>query len=90
MDALKYEAMAKLNLNEAERARISEYADALFRECERLEEINTDGVEPLVSALDLTNVTRGDVIEKNFARGELTRNAPAVSGSYYETVRTID
>lgn len=85
-----YEAMAKLNLPEAERQWVSDCADRLIDSFRALEGIDTDQVEPLVTVLDIQNVLRDDLAAKMLTREELLENAPEQYDGYFQVPRTLD
>lgn len=85
-----YEAMAKLSLPEAERSLIRDRAQALTESFAELERVNTDGVAPLVTVLDIKNVLREDVAVKIITRDELMSNAPEHEDGYFHVPRTLD
>ncbi len=89
-DFKRYESLAKLSLNESERTLISSYGDLLVNSFDRLDTIDVQGVEPLVTVLDVTNVLREDIAEKHITREELLSNAPEQSDGYFQVPRTID
>ena len=86
----EYEAMAKLNLSESERRIISEKAEMLTASFGALEAVETDGAEPLVTVLDVTNTLRPDVAVKAFTREEILANAPERHDEYFEAPKTLD
>jgi aspartyl-tRNA(Asn)/glutamyl-tRNA(Gln) amidotransferase subunit C len=85
-----YEAMAKLDLPENERDWISDRADMLIDSFNRLKSIDTSGVEPLITVLDVKNVLREDVGVKMLSREELLSNAPEQSDGYFKVPKTLD
>ena len=85
-----YEAMAKLDLPEAERKWVSDRADMLIDSFNRLSGIDTSGVEPLITVLDLKNVLREDVSVKMLPREELLSNAPEQYEGYFKVPKTLD
>jgi len=85
-----YEAMVKLNLPESERQWLSNRADMLLKSFAALEEIDTSGVEPLVTVLDVQNVLREDVSAKMLSRDELLANAPEQYDGYFQVPRTLE
>jgi aspartyl-tRNA(Asn)/glutamyl-tRNA(Gln) amidotransferase subunit C len=86
----KYEAMVKLNLPEDERQWVTERAEKLLDSFSVLENIDTEGVEPLVTVLDTQNALRGDVAVKAITREELLSNAPEQYDGYFQVPRTLD
>lgn len=85
-----YEEMAKLDLPDDERARISELGDKLIESFSALADIDTTGVEPLITVLGVRNVLREDVSAKMLSRDELLSNAPEQYGGYFQVPRTLD
>ena len=85
-----YEPMAKLSLDEGTRKWAADVIARLEGEFDRMEAIDTDGVEPLVSVLDLRNVLREDVSNKTFSRDVVLQNAPEEYDGYFEVPKTIE
>jgi len=85
-----YEAMAKLDLPEDERRWVSGRADMLIGSFSQLENIDTSGVEPLVTVLNIKNVFRDDVGTKMLSREELLANAPEQYEGYFQVPKTLD
>jgi len=84
-----YEAMAKLDLSESERSWVSGSADFLVDSYNRLDGIDTSGVEPLITVLDVKNVFREDISVKMLPRAELMANAPDQSEGYFKVPKTL-
>ena len=84
-----YEAMAKLDLPDAERQQLSNVADMLIDSFGALASIDTDGVEPLVTVLDVQNVLREDISTKMLSREELLANAPMQHEGYFQVPKTL-
>jgi len=85
-----YESMAKLDLSEAEHRWVSDSADMLTDSFNQLDGIDTSGVEPLITVLDVKNVLREDVSVKMLLREELLANAPEQHGGYFQVPKTLD
>ena len=84
-----YEAMTKLDLPDSERQILSTVSNILIDDFTKLASINTDGVEPLVTVLDVQNVLREDVSTKMLSRDELLANAPMQSDGYFQVPKTL-
>lgn len=89
-DIKSYESMAKLSLSESERAMISDHVGILVKSFDELEKINVEGVEPLITVLNVNNVLREDISKKFMTREELLSNAPEQSDGYFQVPKTID
>jgi len=85
-----YEAMAKLDLPESERRLASDRADMLIDSFGLLEGIDTSGIEPLITVLDVKNVFREDVGVKMLTREELLVNAPEQYEGYFMVPKTLE
>ena len=84
-----YESMAKLSLPDDERPEISAMVDRLVDSFGVLSGIDTDGVEPLYTVLDVQNVLREDICTKAFLREELLANAPMQHDGYFQVPKTV-
>ena len=85
-----YEMLNKLELTEDEHIRVSACAAKLTESFKLLEGIDTSGVEPLVTVLDIQNVLREDVCVKTIPREELLANAPDRSGGFFRVPKTLE
>ena len=85
-----YEPMAKLSLDSESRAKADDIIARLECEFKKMEKIETEGVEPLVTVLDLRNVLREGVSAQIVSRDTLLENAPAEYEGYFEVPRTIE
>jgi len=82
--------MAMLDLSEPERARLMERFDEITGGFSMLDDYDTDGVEPLVSVLDLHNVLRDDIAVKFVSREALLENAPEQNDGYFQVPAAIE
>jgi aspartyl-tRNA(Asn)/glutamyl-tRNA(Gln) amidotransferase subunit C len=57
---------------------------------EKLSEVNTDGVEPLIYMVDETNVLREDVVQLEITQNEGLKNAPKKDSDYFRVPRFVD
>ena len=90
MDIKKYEAMAKLDLSETERERVTEKAKSLIQSFSALDSIDLTGTEPLITVLDSRNVLRDDEVKKMMSREELLAGAPDKHEGFFRLPRVID
>lgn len=73
--------LGRLALTDAETEQYSQDLNQILGYVETLQELNTDGVEPMTGALDLKHVTREDKAVKEIDKEEFLDNAPDVEGS---------
>ena len=88
--AAMYEPMAKLSLDSETRAWADDIIARLEGEFEKLEAVSTEGVEPLVTVLDLRNVLREDVSSQIVSRDTLLSNAPEEYDGYFQVPKTLE
>lgn len=72
---------------------IEVYQDQLSRilnYVEKLNEINTQDIEPTSHVLSLNNVFREDVIRTSLSREEVLRNAPDSSDKFFRVPKIIE
>ena len=75
--------LARLELSDADVEIMARQLSAIVDYINQLEQVNTDGVEPLAHALDLHDVFRADVPAPSLSEDEALANAPARRGNFY-------
>ncbi|MCL2391160.1 MAG: Asp-tRNA(Asn)/Glu-tRNA(Gln) amidotransferase subunit GatC [Oscillospiraceae bacterium] len=85
-----YEAMAMLDLDEAERKQLAMHIEGLKESFSALDSVDTSGILPLVSVPQLQNVLREDVADKMMSRDEILKNAPEQYDGYFQVPGTLD
>lgn len=56
----------------------------------KLNELNTDGVEPLIYMNDDVNVLREDVVKQELTQKDALKNAPKKDSDYFKAPKVID
>ena len=57
---------------------------------DKLNELNTDGIEPLIYMNDEVNVMRDDVAEKTITQKDALKNAPKKDSDYFKAPKVIE
>ena len=57
---------------------------------EKLNEVDTTGVEPLIFMTDEENVLREDVAEPSITKQDALKNAPVKDSDYFKVPRVVD
>ena len=83
------EILAKLTLEPEEREAVVEKLEEILDYVEKLNELDTDGVEPLVHISDQQNVFREDVVTGEDGREALMANAPRQKEQQLQVPKTI-
>lgn len=86
----KVATLARLELPEADLVRMQSQLSAILDYVAQLDELNTDGVEPLAHPLPLQNVFRPDEPVPSLSPDEALQNAPKrEKGSDYFSVPAV-
>ena len=87
---LKLETLARLELSEAERDKLQGSLNDILKMVEKLDELNTEGVEPLVYVNEDAHVLRDDVVKNELSRKDALSNAPSQNGVFFKVPKVID
>jgi aspartyl-tRNA(Asn)/glutamyl-tRNA(Gln) amidotransferase subunit C len=58
--------------------------------CEKLKEVDTEGVEPLIYLTNSETVLREDVVVQTISHEEALRNAPKSDSDFFRVPKVID
>lgn len=76
--------LARLELTEAEKEMFTEQLGDVLTHVEKMNEVNTVGVEPMNHPIDFVNVMREDNKIYENTREELMSNAPDIEGEFFK------
>ena len=79
----KVSLLARLRLSDGELDRMTEQLGQIVDYMALLNELNTDGVEPMAHAIEVTNVFRADESRPSLTREDVLANAPSHDGECY-------
>jgi len=82
--------LSRLKLSDEEKARFAGQLDAILQYVDKLNELDTGKVEPLIHAAERTNVVREDVAGESLTREDALKNAPESSEGCFKVPRIID
>ena len=82
--------LSRLNLSEEEIAQLSTQLSDILQYIEKLNELDTDSVEPLAHCLDIHNVFRADVIKQSLSVEDALANAPQKYDDYFKVPKVLD
>ena len=81
--------LAKLEFSNEERAQMKNDFKKMLDFVDKLEELDTDGVEPLVYMTEETNVLRADKVEQEITQAEAHKNATQADSDYIKVPRVL-
>ncbi len=85
----RLETLAKLKLSDSEKEELADDLTNILNMVEKLQEVDTDGVEPLVYMNDEVNKLRPDQVDNMVKQAEALKNAPDSDGTYFKTPKVI-
>jgi aspartyl-tRNA(Asn)/glutamyl-tRNA(Gln) amidotransferase subunit C len=81
--------LARLEFNAEEKEEIRKDLRRMIDFVEKLGELDTTGVEPLLHMSPETNVLREDIVQGSVTREQALTNAPATDGTYFKVPKVI-
>ena len=82
--------LSKLELNQEEKEQASSDIEMMLNFFDKMNELDTEGVEPMSHPICKTNVFRDDVVTNGDMSVEILRNAPMVSEGMFGVPKTFD
>ncbi|MCB9170468.1 MAG: Asp-tRNA(Asn)/Glu-tRNA(Gln) amidotransferase subunit GatC [Flavobacteriales bacterium] len=83
--------LARLDVSDpARRAELLKDMQRVLDFVEKLNEVDTTGVEPLIFMTDEVNVLREDVAERTITHEDALRNAPVKDSDYFKVPKVVD
>ena len=86
---LKLEKLARLELSAAERQQMQGDLEKILAMCDKLMEVNTEGVEPLIYLGAKAQKARLDKVSNMLSQEEAISNAPEKQGPYFKVPKVI-
>ena len=82
--------LARLEVNDSEKGSLLKDMNNILSFMEKLNELDTSAVEPLIYLTDEINVFRDDVPKKEISTEDALLNAPEQDGTYFLVSKVID
>ena len=86
----KLSDLAKLEFNSADRDKIKADLNNILHFVEKLQKVDTEGVEPLIYMNEDVNVLRDDISKKTITKEEALRNAPQKDSDYFKVPTVLN
>jgi aspartyl-tRNA(Asn)/glutamyl-tRNA(Gln) amidotransferase subunit C len=81
--------LARLHFSEEEKREIRSDLQRMIAFIDKLNELNTDNVQPVLHMSDGSNVFREDEVHGSVTREEALKNAPASDGVFFKVPKVI-
>lgn len=82
--------LAKLELNDEEKEQAKSDMASMLDYIDKLNELDTDGVEPMSHVFPVNNVFREDVVTNGDDRENILKNAPEEKNGMFNVPKTFD
>ena len=82
--------LSKLDFDPSEKENIKNDLNRILSYFEKLNEVNTDGVEPLIFMSENVNLLREDEPEQAYSKKDALKNAPAKDSDYFRVPKFIE
>ena len=82
--------LSRLSFEPAEKTGIAKDLQKMIQFIDKLQEVDTEGVEPLLFMSDTVNVYREDAVQGSISRMEGLSNAPAKDASFFLVPKVIN
>ena len=81
--------LARLEFTAEQKAAIKSDLVRIIDFCDKLKEVDTTNVEPLIYVNDEYNVFRDDVVEEALSKEKAMKNAPSKDSDYFKVPKVI-
>lgn len=88
-DLEKIAQLARLTLKEDEKEKFLDQVNQILKYVEKLNEVNTEGIEPLSHSMDLVNVMREDLEKPSLPQKEALKNAPSKNDKFFRVPKVV-
>ncbi len=82
--------LAQLEIQGQEKEQIRKDMEQMLDYVDRLNQLDTEGIEPMSHVFPVTNVFREDKVENKDQRDHMLANAPASKDGAFQVPRTIE
>ena len=82
--------LSRLEFDEKAKEAIRKDLERILEFCEKLNEVDTDGVEPLIYMSDVEDGLREDIVEPPLSKAEALKNAPKADSDYFRVPKVLN
>jgi aspartyl-tRNA(Asn)/glutamyl-tRNA(Gln) amidotransferase subunit C len=89
-DVTRIANLARIDVPEAEKPHLAGQLSGMLKFIEQLNEVNTDGVEPMTTAAKMKLPRREDKVTDGNYAADLLANAPEATGNFFVVPKVIE
>jgi aspartyl-tRNA(Asn)/glutamyl-tRNA(Gln) amidotransferase subunit C len=82
--------LARIRVSEPEKEQLAQELNGILRWVEQLGEVETEGVEPMTSVVEMTLPMREDVVTDGNCRDDILGNAPASAHGFFTVPKVVE
>ncbi len=86
----KVAKLSRLELTEAEVEEFTGQLSAILDYVEKMNELDTENVQPLAHCLPISNVFREDIVKESLGTEKTLSNAPQRDGEFFKVPKILD
>jgi len=86
----KVAKLARLDLTADEVNKLTDQLSAILEYVEKMNELDTENVQPLAHCLPISNCFRDDVIKQSLGTEKTLENAPQREGKFFKVPKILD
>jgi aspartyl-tRNA(Asn)/glutamyl-tRNA(Gln) amidotransferase subunit C len=86
----KVAKLSRLELTEAEVEEFTGQLSAILDYVEKMNELDTDNIEPLAHCLPISNIFRRDCVKESLGTEKTLGNAPQRDGKFFKVPKILD
>lgn len=81
--------LARLALNDEQLQKLGSQLESILAYVNKINQVDTTGIEPMAHALPASNVLRDDVVGPALPLEKVLQNAPEVDGPFFKVPKVI-
>ncbi len=82
--------LARIHVDEGELAPLADELNNILGWVEQLDEVDTEGVEPMTSVVEMVQRLRVDVVTDGHVQGKVLANAPETTDGFFVVPKVIE
>lgn len=86
----KVAKLARLELSDKEVEEFAGQLSAILDYVERMNQLDTEGIEPLAHCLPINNVFREDIVKESLGTEKTLANAPQKDGAFFKVPKILE
>ena len=82
--------LSRISVDDAKADKLAGDLNSIFNFIEKLNELNTDNVEPLTSVAEITLKLRADEVKSENIRDQILKNSPEENEDFFVVPRVVE